>query len=174
MLQSKTFNKCGKATAKSVASPQRGAFHRRYVYMLRYMLLLFIGLPSTAHATSWGPCLVSVERLPEASEIRTRDSECFSNHCSIGFEIDKKAGDFTLSGVFLSRHVDPVFEIPLETNKETSFVTTYVTADPKFFDEIFVVSIYSGPPSCEVTSMLELSHNKERNGLDATVVAPIR
>lgn len=149
-----------------------------YVYMrgLSLMVLLFCPLISSATTTTPAPCEIPRDELPLAPEVRIDEmmTSCSDKECDVSFKMDKQVASFQFKSLWIERKGKPMFAGELATSNSGSFKTAWFGADHSFFHKLTIYASYTNGDNCNLVSKMEVTHNKKRNILDATIVAPIR
>ena len=135
-----------------------------------------MSMDSFAHQTAYEACNTPSIDLPAAPDLRVDHSLtfCHEKECDVTLQIEPEAGEFRFSGLWLERKKKPLFSGELATKKSDDMISAWFGADHEFYDQLFVYAGYSDAGNCKIVSKLEITHNKERNLLEATIVAPNR
>ena len=142
------------------------------------LILVLVGcanIKSVSTSNSAKTCDISVDEISVLPTIKVLDQGCSEKYlCNVKFSMYRRKGVLKFQKLIIKRNSLPGFVIPLETKIVDSLVTTEVTSDIEFLDDLDLYAIYKGRANCTLPSIIKLKHNKKRNRLDAIVIAPIR
>jgi len=120
-------------------------------------------------------CEITLDKLPSAPQPEIVVSHCIdTSECWLGLRMKNEHVGFVFDGIGIERQKAPKMFLELEVFPQDKDKGTRLSGELAFFDGLTIYSSYTNNNGCGIVSVQKIKPNKERNGMDATVVAPIR